>query len=70
MRKGYGRGVAAPPMFRNRAEKDEVLSDCIFRNRHKTDTGIKKQELLRYNTKRQAIAKKIPQPLQSKACGQ
>ena len=68
--KGTGEESPRRPCSEIDPKRDEVLSDCIFRNRHKTDTGIKKQELLRYNTKRQAIAKKIPQPLQSKACGQ
>lgn len=48
------------------AKRDEVCEVTVFRNRNKTDTGIKIQELLSNNRKQQDTARKIPNPLQQK----
>ena len=48
------------------AKRDEVYEVAVFRNRNKTDTGIKNQELLGYNRKQQDTTRKIPQPLKIK----
>lgn len=50
-------------------KRDEVYEVAVFRNRSKTDTGIKNQELLGYNRKQQDTTRKIPQPLEIKGCG-
>ena len=47
-------------------KRDEVYEVAVFRNRDKTDTGIKNQELLGYNRKQQDTTRKIPQPLKIK----
>lgn len=49
-------------------KRDEVYEVAVFRNRSKTDTGIKNQELLGYNRKQQDTTRKIPQPLEIKGC--
>ena len=47
-------------------KRDEVYEVAVFRNRSKTDTGIKNQELLGHNRKQQDTTRKIPQPLKIK----
>ena len=53
-------------MFQNSCKRDEVCEVAVFRNRSKTETGIKNQELLSNNRKQQDTARKIPNPLQQK----
>ena len=48
------------------AKRDEVCEVAVFRNRNKTDTVIKNQELLGYNRKQQDTTRKIQQPLKIK----
>ena len=57
------------PCSKMAAKRDEVCEVAVFRNRSKTDTGIKNQELLGYNRKQQDTTRKIPNPLQQKGYG-
>ena len=66
--RGMGEESTVRPCSKMAAKRDEVCEVTVFRNRNKTDTGIKNQELLGYNRKQQDTTRKIPQPLEIKGC--
>lgn len=59
LNEGMGEESTSRPCSKMAGKRDEVCEVAVFRNRNKTDTGIKNQELLGYNRKQQDTTRKI-----------